>query len=272
MNPQSLLPKQPPQPAEPQKSKRGAPIGPEFLELPDPLLRFAPTAWAKLLFFRDVGQTEIGGFGITAADDLLRIEEFVTVRQEVTFASISFDDLAVADFFETQVDAGRKPEQFGRIWLHTHPGNSAQPSDTDEVTFQRVFGPCQWAVMFILARSGQTYARLRFNVGPGGEVLIPVEVDYRQPFGPSAFEAWKAEYQANVKAAPPAVREHFGAQPFLDEELWAGRPFPDEWLQELAAMDPAERQLYLDELVEWPEAGQEESEASCEPDQAQQAV
>ena len=66
--------------------------------------------------------------------------------QDVTVASIAFDDLAVADFFETQVDAGRKPEQFGRIWLHTHPGNSAQPSGTDEETFYRVFGHCQWAV------------------------------------------------------------------------------------------------------------------------------
>ena len=56
--------------------------------------------------------------------------------------------------------------------------------------------------MFILARSGQCYARLRFNIGPGGEIVIPVEVDYRLPFGPSAFEAWEAEYKANVRISP----------------------------------------------------------------------
>ena len=29
-----------------------------------PILRFSPTAWAKLLFLRDYGPTEVGGFGI----------------------------------------------------------------------------------------------------------------------------------------------------------------------------------------------------------------
>ena len=36
-----------------------------------PSLRFTPTAWAKLLFLRDYGETEVGAFGIAAIDDLL---------------------------------------------------------------------------------------------------------------------------------------------------------------------------------------------------------
>ena len=83
------------------------------------VLRFTPTAWAKLLYFRDGGDTEVGGFGITAKDHLLLVEDFATVCQKVSMASVSFDDDAVADFFESQVDAGRRPEQFGRVWLHT---------------------------------------------------------------------------------------------------------------------------------------------------------
>src|SRR5947209_14095353 len=46
----------------------------------------------------------------------------------------------------------RSLEQFARLFMHTHPGNSPQPSATDEETFARVFGRCDWAVMFILAR------------------------------------------------------------------------------------------------------------------------
>ena len=38
-----------------------------------PSLRFTPTAWAKLLFLRDYGDTEVGGFGIAASDDLLLV-------------------------------------------------------------------------------------------------------------------------------------------------------------------------------------------------------
>ena len=157
---------------------------------PQPVLRFTPTAWAKLLFFRDRGPTEIGGFGITEGDDLLRIVDFVTVKQEVGIASVCFDDEAVANLFEDQVDLGRKPQQFARLWVHSHPGNSPEPSLTDEETFHRVFGRCDWAVMFVLARNGKTSARLRFNIGPGGQLHIPVEVDFSQAFAGSDHEAW----------------------------------------------------------------------------------
>jgi len=142
-----------------------------------PVLRFSPTAWAKLLFFRDRGDTEIGGFGITPKDDLLCVQQFVTVRQDVSAASVSFDDTSVADYFDAQVDEGRRPEQFGRHWIHSHPFNSPEPSSIDHETFQRVFGSCQWAVMFIVSSTNKTYARMSFNVGPKGSVMLPVEVD-----------------------------------------------------------------------------------------------
>ena len=45
-----------------------------------------------------------------------------------------------------------------------------------------MFGRCDWAVMLIVARGGQSYARLQFGVGPGGALEIPVEVDYGVEF------------------------------------------------------------------------------------------
>ena len=75
---------------------------------------------------------------------------------------------------------------------------SSEPSGQDETTFARVFGKCNWALMFILAENNRTYAKLSFNVGPKGEILIPVEVDYSQAFGPSDHKLWDEEYQANV--------------------------------------------------------------------------
>ena len=104
------------------------------------------------------------------------------VTQTCTWVHVEFADEAVANFFDDQVDAGRRPEEFGRIWVHTHPGNSPEPSGTDEATFARVFGSADWALMFILARGGQTYARLRYNCGPGADLKLPVEVDYGRPF------------------------------------------------------------------------------------------
>jgi proteasome lid subunit RPN8/RPN11 len=166
-----------------------------------PRLRFSPTAWAKLLFLRDRGPTEVGGFGIAPAADLLYVEDIRLVQQTCTSISVAFDDLAVAEFFDEQIDAGRRPEQFGRIWIHTHPGDSAQPSHVDEDTFKRVFGPCDWAVMFIIAREGETYCRLRFRAGPGGAFEIPVGVDFETNFSGSDFEAWTEEYDTTIRKA-----------------------------------------------------------------------
>ncbi len=184
------------------------------------------------------------------------------MKQAATGASISFDDEAVADLFDSQVDAGRKPEQFARIWLHSHPGNSPQPSSIDEETFRRVFGNCQWAVMFVLALGGKSYARLRFNVGPGGPLIVPVVVDYTQSFGPSDYEAWEAEYQANIKHT--SWSKTFGSQiePGFEENV-SNYSVPDDWLEELEAMEPSERQCILDELADRPDLWSE-SEVICE--------
>jgi len=227
-----------------------------------PLLRFSPTAWSKLLFFRDRGETEIGGFGISASDDLLYIEDLVLVKQDVTVASVAFDDEAVADHFETQVVAGRKPEQFARVWAHTHPGESAEPSVTDEETFHRVFGRCDWAVMFILSRTGKMSARLRFNVGPGGEVKIPVQVDFSLPFASSQHETWQAEYEANVR--PGAGLTFIDGLDAFDEEMGFDKlGDPEDWLESFETLTPSERRLVLDELAARPDLW-EESEVLSE--------
>ena len=170
-----------------------------------PLLRFSPYAWAKLVFLRDQGGTEVGGFGISAADDLLLIQDLFLVRQLCTAVTVRFDDSAVADFYDDQVDSGLAPEQFARIWIHTHPGDSARPSSVDEETFARCFGSSDWAVMFILARGGETFARLRFNGGPGAEIALRVELDFRTPFPAANHRGWKEEYRQCVKSEINAI-------------------------------------------------------------------
>jgi hypothetical protein len=208
-----------------------------------------------LLYFRDRQETEVGGLAVTAPGDLLLVEQFVTVKQDVTVASVSLDDQAVADFFEAQVDAGRKPEQFGRIWLHTHPGNSPVPSFTDEETFTRVFGSCQWAIMFILASGGKSYARLRFNVGPGGNLILPVETDYSQSFDGSDIAGWEDEYKANIHPDELGLvgdtgnwGDKYDIGVSLTGDGATTSNIPQDWLHELGRMEPAERQAILEEL------------------------
>ena len=200
-----------------------------------PKLRFTPTAWAKLLFLRDLGPTEVGAFGIARSDDLLLVEEIQLVRQRCTETYVAFDDVAVAEHFEQQVDLGRRPEQCGRIWIHTHPGESAHPSHVDIETFQRVFGHCDWAVMFILSRSGETYAELSWRHGGPASIRLRVEVDYSQPFPASDHEQWEDEYHSLVD---PTL--------FDDPRLY---DFEDDWQHlsplgvALASRSPTRRQL-----------------------------
>jgi proteasome lid subunit RPN8/RPN11 len=226
------------------------------------VLRFNPTAWAKLAYFRDKTDNEVGGFAVTQPDDLLNVQEFVTVKQEVTPISVKFDDIAVADFFETQVDLGRKPEHFARIWLHTHPGDSPEPSGTDEATFARVFGKCQWAVMFILAENNKSYAKINFNVGPTGEILIPSEVDYSQDFGPSNHKLWDEEYLANVIKGTwlNDIDSRISEAAGLKDTSLAGCDRSSNFISELEMMDPVERQMILQELADRPDlwSGEEE--------------
>jgi proteasome lid subunit RPN8/RPN11 len=202
-------------------------------------LRLTPYAWAKLLYLRDLGPTEVGGFGISSRDDLLLIEDVILAKQLCTEVTVKFDDEAVADYFDTQVDLGLLPERFGRIWIHTHPGSSPLPSNTDEATFERCFGTAAWAVMFIVARGGQTYARLRFSAGPGGELVVPVEVDFRQSFSGSDKAAWDMEYDQSVRQEQPPVERRLNflrplaargdlameRAPYLDDLYWDDRPF-----------------------------------------------
>ena len=185
-----------------------------------PVLRFSPTAWAKLLFLRDHGETEVGGFGISAEDDPLYVRDVCLVRQTCTVTSVCFEDAAVADFFDEQVDSGRPIGQVGRIWIHTHPGDCAAPSGTDEETFTRAFGRPDWAVMFILARNGETYCRLRFNIGPGADMVIPTEVDFTRAFASSDFGAWEQEYRAAVRPDLP----DWGAGPDVEGYAIADTP------------------------------------------------
>jgi proteasome lid subunit RPN8/RPN11 len=222
-------------------------------------LRFSPTAWAKLLYFRDKTNNEVGGFGITHPEDLLCVTEFLTVKQQVTAVSVKFDDEAVADFFDSQVDLGGKPEQFARIWLHSHPGDSPEPSVVDEETFQRVFGGCQWAVMFIVAQDNKTYTKLSFNVGPCGQVLVPAEVDYSLDFGPSNQKAWDTEYKTNIKATTWLSDFDRNDETSIKNDL-SSYALPYDFLDEFEKMEPAERQFILDELADSPELWDEESE------------
>lgn len=180
----------------------------------------------KLCFLRDKGPTEVGGFAISHKNDPLHVKDIRLIPQKTTSVTVKFDDIGVADFTEDMFENGLHPQQFLRIWWHTHPGNSAIPSFVDEGTFEDVFGKCNWSVMFILARGGETYARLQLRGDIKGSVLLPVQVERTTIYDPS----WKEEYDNNVThlkepnhgKVPKTERFSpiFGIDELLDDSDW----------------------------------------------------
>jgi proteasome lid subunit RPN8/RPN11 len=114
---------------------------------------------------------EVSGFGIANDPDRpLYIDDFVVISQisNEMFTSISED--ALANHYEDMAERGFEVKQFGRVWIHTHPEISANPSHIDEQTFMERFGDADWAVMAIMSKTGDSYARLKIN-----NFVIPTE-------------------------------------------------------------------------------------------------
>jgi len=227
---------------------------------PPAAVTFSSLAWLKLLTFLHAGDTEVGGFGVSAKDQPLYIEDFVTVKQHTTAVTVAFDDMAVADYFDDCIDRGLTPARFARIWIHTHPGASPEPSSVDEETFSRVFGDCDWAVMLIVSRTQDTYARLSFSAGPGCSILLPVTVDWeswpqllleRGGELSALAESWLDEYGRNIipVAFFSELVEVNDRRPDTRVSSWTDRLWRED------EMDAQYRLSLLDqELEDWYEA------------------
>lgn len=212
-------------------------------EIKDLALRFTRCAWGKLVYVNELSTTEISGFCIANANDLLLVEDIAFLQQVNTGASTLLDDEAVANHFDDQVDAGRKPAQFARIWLHTHPGAKfvnktgrnrritninddllvPSPSWIDENTISRVFGNCDWAVMFIYGGGSTGYARLSLKKPMDGQIILPVKIQ-KKGKNPTKkdFIKWKQEFEKNITAKKwnvPAVELDLSLTPGLYLQL-----------------------------------------------------
>ena len=174
-------------------------------------LRFTAYAWEKLMFMRDtVAHTEIGGLAVSDTEDVMLVHDILIPKQTVTAVSTRFDQAALADTMATLADPEGEYQLpvdcFMRIWIHTHPGTSAEPSGRDIETFtgEKDFGAAPWGVMMILSDSGETHCSFRFTDVFGVQrcVQIPVAqavyVDV-PPIDEDTRLGWLKEIQDNVE-------------------------------------------------------------------------
>lgn len=175
-------------------------------------LRFSLYAWRKMCYIRDLGDTEVSFFAVSKRDQLDLVVDVRMPYQTGYSAFTEFDESRLANFFEDMVEEGFHPEEFGRIWCHTHPSNFATPSSKDEETFTNEFAAPNWAIMFILGKAKEnanTSCRLKYKnhpelvhvVGSHASRELKVEIDFDadiQAINQETRDAWKAEYEQRL--------------------------------------------------------------------------
>lgn len=170
-------------------------------------LWFTPYAYAKIQAYIKASSNEVSAFGITGQNPLL-VEDVELVKQTVDMVVTTMDAEGIADFFEKQVmEHKRHPSQFGRIWIHSHPGMSPHPSPADENTFAEVFGKCDYGFMVIFGGrgdGGKTYCRMQMQKPLKFAVNLTVEINHSANFSEHQ-DKWQAEYDAMVEEKPRCI-------------------------------------------------------------------
>lgn len=162
-------------------------------------INFTPYSWAKLRFLAQQGKTEITGYGETDPADPRLVVDIHLVKQKCGMASCEMDPLSIADYFNRMDQRGLQPRDYSLLWIHTHPGSSVTPSNTDEENFRDNYRNSDFAMMLIHAQDGSaTSCRGWFGVGPTASIEYSVGIDWNVPFRGSDIVGWTAEYKENV--------------------------------------------------------------------------
>lgn len=215
-------------------------------------LRITAYAYAKLLWMRDRGNTEVAAFATTATKDPLLVTDFRLIKQKCTNVTFDLDTDDLVEDVEKTLDEGLSPWMTHNILCHTHPGNCPNPSLTDEENFKQAFSHPNWAIMLIIAQDGSTYCRLKINTAPGVEKLLRVQIDFTQEFTASDHTAWEKEYKEKVKEVKFRMtgKEIGLSANALDEPLWNQRDDfskPIERQQETVENCAADFYCYFDD-------------------------
>lgn len=149
-------------------------------------IRISPHAYQKVAFFtrKDV---EVGGFAITSPEDPSLILDFVVLPQTSSSCEFDFSPDGMQNYLNEMVDAGISPNNCFRMYIHTHPGNSPQPSSVDNEQFDKLMQDYPWFGMIIFAKDLSTYARVKMTQGCGLEAELDLEIDWDVPCEPVDF-------------------------------------------------------------------------------------
>lgn len=175
---------------------------------------------------------EVSAYGFARGDqsfqDLLYIEDLVILDQECSTAYTTMDADAILEYYDKLADRDIPLQRGTRVWFHTHPVMSAEPSSTDTDTFAESFDGPDWSVMAIISQTDDMSARLKITTPLAAiEEDINIKVDwssYSRDLKRMAMEmeSWEEEIKTRVRKLKPPVAAPMPATSNL-QELWDTR-------------------------------------------------
>jgi len=227
-------------------------------------LLFDPRVWAKIIYLRDRGKSEVSGFGISDPDDPFHIVDFKLVLQRCISTFTEFDDKALANYLQDMViKQGYHPAQCMRVWIHTHPNMSPTPSSHDEDTFKRVNEDSTWGVMCVVSDNSE-YARVVVNdmqSGLSGERELTVAIALDVPFEAvtaADYFTWEDEYIENVIfSLPESEQVSYGCCVYDPRQGWVedGDLYGDDFIEDCHMPSESELAGEIVNLTETAESG-----------------
>ena len=192
-------------------------------------ITLSPLAYLHWQFICHAGPTEACAYGVTRATDDTYVERLHIPHQSCSVTYCESDEGQLSEHLLDAEMGVCNQDQIGRVWLHTHPAHSAQPSQIDENTFRDGWhGPHEFYTMMILAEGGQTYCRTRHAGDATSDARTPsqIRVDWAAlpaliPQLPALTATWTAEYAEKVK-----LRDVVGAAAWIEVLPELGRLRP----------------------------------------------
>ena len=163
-------------------------------------LTMTTSVWSRIMNSRNAAKTEIGFLGICEDPERpLHITDLYMPKQLCNSVHMDFDENDIAEHMMDMAELNILPSQCMRIWIHTHPGPSCEPSGEDRTTFES-FIQGEWAVMAIVGTTNNLYAELGLN-HPLGKFNKKIDwiIDWSADAKETNIDHWLQEMEQKVE-------------------------------------------------------------------------
>jgi len=157
------------------------------------ILNIPPHVMTKLHTWRGWGPSEVTGFFVSSKENVLDIIDAELVRAACSSVSVDITSEELLEFYQRMAEKGIYPSQL-RVWWHTHPKMTADPSHIDFDTFDELNQDRALGVMYILGEDHETCHLSIRDKETGLESIEEIKISHQ-----SVNSSWQLDYESLKK-------------------------------------------------------------------------